>query len=61
MEELEKGMKELFCIPMAGSNSVKWPDSPPSPGDWATNQIVHMEGPMALAEYVAENGLVGYQ
>ena len=29
-------------------------------GDWTTNQI-HMEGPMALATYVAEDGLVGHQ
>ena len=45
------------------SNSVNRPD-PPSPelaGDWTTNQRVHMEGPMAQAAYVAEDGLVGHQ
>ena len=31
-----------------------------APGDWTTNQRVHMEGPMALATYVGEDGLVGY-
>ena len=30
-----------------------------APRDWTTNQRVHMEGPMALATYVAEDGLVG--
>jgi hypothetical protein len=31
---------------------------PGTPGDWTTNQRIHMEGPMALAAYVAEAGLV---
>ena len=31
-----------------------------APGDWTTNQRVHMEGPMVLATYVAEDGLVGH-
>ena len=30
-------------------------------GIWTTNQRVHMKGPMALAAYVAEDGLVGHQ
>ena len=30
-------------------------------GDWTTNHRVHMEGSMALAAYVAEDGLVGHQ
>ena len=29
--------------------------------DWTTNQRVHMEGPIALATYVAEDDLVGHQ
>jgi hypothetical protein len=32
-----------------------------APGDWANNQRVHMEGPMAPAIYVAEDSLVGHQ
>jgi hypothetical protein len=32
-----------------------------APGDWTTNQQVHMERPMALATYVAEDGFVGHQ
>ena len=32
-----------------------------APRDWTTNQRIHMEGPMTLATYVAENGLVGHQ
>ena len=47
-----------------GSNSVNGPEPFPRPGaprDWTTNQRVHMEGPMALATYVAEDGLVGHQ
>jgi hypothetical protein len=31
------------------------------PRDWTTNQRVYMEGPMELAAYVAEDGLVGHQ
>ena len=34
---------------------------PGAPRDWTTNQRVHMEGPMAPAAYVAEDGLVGHQ
>ena len=34
---------------------------PRAPGDWTTKHRVHMEGPMALATYVAEDGLVGHQ
>ena len=34
---------------------------PPAPKAWTTNQRIHMDGPMALATYVAEDGLVGYQ
>ena len=31
------------------------------PGHWNTKQRIQMEGPMALATYVAENGLIGHQ
>ena len=32
-----------------------------TPRDYTTNQRVHIEGPMALASYEAEDGLVGCQ
>jgi hypothetical protein len=32
-----------------------------APKDWTTNQRVHMEGPMALGAYVAEDSLIGHQ
>jgi hypothetical protein len=35
--------------------------SPAAPGDWTNNQRVHMEGSIALAAYVAEDGLIGQQ
>ena len=47
--------------PHGGSKSVNWPDPSRIPGEWTTKQRVHMEGPMALAAYVAEDGLVGHQ
>jgi hypothetical protein len=34
---------------------------PGSPGNWTTNQRIHMEQPVALAIYVAEDGLVSHQ
>jgi hypothetical protein len=55
----------LNLQPHGGINSANWTDPPtPTPRvpvDWDTNQRVHMEGPMALAAKVAENGLVGTQ
>ena len=38
--------------------TVSTDQTPRAPRDWTTNQRVHMEGPMALATYVAEDGLV---
>ena len=62
MEELEKGLKELRVLQLHGkSNIVNSPNPPEFPGDWTTNLSVHMEGPMALATYVAEDGLVRHQ
>jgi hypothetical protein len=63
VEELEKGLKKLrgFAAPWRGSNSVNRPDPPPrAPRNWATNQRIHMEQPVVLATYVAEDGLVGH-
>jgi hypothetical protein len=47
--------------PYGGSNSVNRPEPPGALRDWTTNQRIHMEGPMALATYVAEDALVGHQ
>jgi hypothetical protein len=62
MEEMEKGLKELrgVCKPMEGA-TVSTDQTPRSSWDRTANQRVHMEGPMALATYVAEDGLVGHQ
>jgi hypothetical protein len=35
--------------------------TPGAPRDWTINQRIHMKGPMVLAAYVAEDGLVGHQ
>jgi hypothetical protein len=47
--------------PQWGSNSANWSDPLPSSLGLTTNQRVHMEGPMAPASYVAEDGLVGHR
>jgi hypothetical protein len=61
MEELRKGLKEQrgFAVPW-GEQQCQLSRPPGAPGDWTTNQRVYMEGPMALATYVAEDGLVGH-
>jgi hypothetical protein len=62
MEELEKRLKELRRV------AAPWKEqqcqqarTPRAPRDCNTNQRVHMERPMALVTYVAEDGLVGHQ
>ena len=62
MKELEKGLKELkgFAAPW-GKQQCQQARPLGAPGDWTTNQRVHMAGPMALDTYVAEDGLVGHQ
>jgi hypothetical protein len=62
MEELETGLKELrgFAAPW-GEQQCQLTRYPGTLGAWTTNQRVHMEGPMALATYVAEDGFVGHQ
>ena len=59
---MEKGLKKLRGL------AAPWREQqcqlarlPGVLGDWTTNQRVHMEGPMAPATYVAEDGLVGHQ
>jgi hypothetical protein len=61
MEELEKGLKEVrgFAAPFREQQCQ--PAIPSgAPRDGTTNQRIHMEGPMALAAYVAVDGLVGH-
>jgi hypothetical protein len=41
-----------------GGATVSTSLMPGAPGDWTTNQRVHMERPMAPTSYVAEDGLV---
>jgi hypothetical protein len=61
IEEFEKGLKKLrgFPNPWKEQQCQLHARLPRAPGDWTTNQRVHMEGPMFLAAYLAENGLVG--
>ena len=53
---------EGVCSPM-GRATVSTGQTPPSkaPGVWTTNQIVYMEGPMALVAHVTEDGHFGHQ
>jgi hypothetical protein len=64
MEELEKGLKELrgFAAPRRKQQcQLARPPTPRAPKDWTTNQRIHMEQPIVLDTYVAEDGLVGHQ
>ena len=62
MDELDKGLEELrgFAAPWR-EQQCQQSRPPGAPGDWTTNQRVHMERPMALATYVTKDGLVGHQ
>ena len=42
------------------STGQTYPNPPRAPRDWTTKRI-HIEGPMVLAAYVAEDGLAGHQ
>jgi len=55
MEELEKGLKEQNELTTPYKEE---PTQLPLSLDWTTNQRVQMEGPMAPATYVAEDGIV---
>ena len=44
-----------------GRATVSPARSPGDPRDWTTNQRIHIEGPMAPAAYVAEDGLLRHQ
>ena len=59
MEELEKGLKELKGLAAPMEEQQYEPTSTPrAPRDETINQRKHMEEPMALTTYVAEDGLV---
>ena len=62
VEKLKKGLKELrgFAAPWR-EQQYQQARPPGAPGDWTTNQRIHMEQPMVLATYVTEDGLVGHQ
>jgi hypothetical protein len=51
---------EGVCSPMLGA-TVSTDQSSRGPGDWTTDQNVHIEGAMDPVAYVAEDGLVGHQ
>ena len=61
MEELEglKGQRSL-AAPW-GEQQCQPARTLRTPGDWTTNQREHKEGPMPLAPFAAEDGLVGHQ
>jgi hypothetical protein len=59
VREGTEGAEEV-CRPVEGA-TVSTGQIPGTPGDMTTNQRAHMEEPMALATYVAEDGLVGHQ
>jgi hypothetical protein len=64
IRELEKGLKELrwFVATATGwEQQCQLAIPPGAPRDWTTNRKVHMEGPVALATYMADDGLVGHQ
>jgi hypothetical protein len=62
MEELEEILEELREVAAPWrEKQCQLASLPKAPRDWTTNQRIHMEGPMALASYVAEDGLVGHQ
>jgi hypothetical protein len=62
MKVLEKVLKELkgFCSPLGGLQ-YELTSNNRAPRDKTTNQIKHTERLMALAAYIADNGLVGHQ
>jgi hypothetical protein len=58
MDKLEKGPKKLKGFVAPQEKQQYEPTSiPRAPRHYITNQRVHMEGPTALATYVAEDGL----
>ena len=62
MEEFKKELEELweFSV-LCREQECQYARLPGAPGDWTTNQRIHMEGPMALDTYVAVDDLAGHQ
>ena len=62
-EKLQKVLKELrgSAAPWGKGTTVWTGQSPGAAGNLTTNQRLHMEGPLALAAYVAEDGTVGHK
>jgi hypothetical protein len=64
-ENIEECLGELgrltSVLKIVVAHSDTQSDSPRAPRNWTTNQRVHMERPMALTVYVAEDNLVGHQ
>jgi hypothetical protein len=62
MEELERDWRNWGGIEAPlGEQQCQLARPSGAPGDWTTNQRIHVEGPVSLAKYVAEDGLVGHQ
>jgi hypothetical protein len=62
MEELEKGLKELKGFAThRKDNNITNQTNPQSSQGINHQQRVHMEGPMALAAYIAEDGFGRHQ
>ena len=58
IERTEGG--EGVCSPTEGA-TVSTDQTARAPGDSITNQRIHMQEPMALATYMADDGLVKHQ
>jgi hypothetical protein len=60
MKALEKGLKDLrgFAGPWR-EQQCQQTRPPRAPGDWISNQRIHMEWPMELATYVVKDCFVG--
>jgi hypothetical protein len=61
MEELEKGLKELRGFATWVEQQCQLARPPKAPRDLTTIQRAHIQGPMALAAYVAEGDFVGHR
>ena len=61
MEALEKGCKELNEFSAQLQEHYEPPSTPRDTRGLTTNERVHMEGPMTLDAYAAEDSLFGHQ
>jgi hypothetical protein len=58
MEELEKGLKELGFVVLLWEQQCLQVRTPRAPRDRTNNQRIHMEQPVVLDTFVAEDGLI---